>query len=206
MRSSSSSSKLSFLSSSEYLGYLTHNYPSFVMHPFHHLLILFPFIDLVFRMSLFMQLYGLPLFPPLSNSHNQKVQMHMLDLMSSIIMEGDGVTQELLDTILINLIPAHKVANHTLYCWIIQHLLNPIPSQISNRFVILLFLFFRTWISRHMTWPGLFWRERFRPLKPASPQWVLCVFTKSSIRNSLPRSHYPWQKQLRWILSLNRYT
>lgn len=35
--------------------------------------------------------------------------MHMLDLMSSIIMEGDGVTQELLDTILINLIPAHKV-------------------------------------------------------------------------------------------------
>lgn len=45
----------------------------------------------------------------LSNSHNQKVQMHMLDLMSSIIMEGDGVTQELLDSILINLIPAHKV-------------------------------------------------------------------------------------------------
>lgn len=44
-----------------------------------------------------------------SNSHNHKVQMHMLDLMSSIIMEGDGVTQELLDTILINLIPAHKV-------------------------------------------------------------------------------------------------
>lgn len=47
-----------------------------------------------------------------SNSHNQKVQMHMLDLMSSIIMEGDGVTQELLDTILINLIPAHKVTSH----------------------------------------------------------------------------------------------
>ena len=35
--------------------------------------------------------------------------MHMMDLMSSIITEGDGVTQELLDTILINLIPAHKV-------------------------------------------------------------------------------------------------
>lgn len=35
----------------------------------------------------------------------------MMDLMSSIIMEGDGVTQELLDTILINLIPAHKVGN-----------------------------------------------------------------------------------------------
>uniref|UniRef100_A0A8C7K697 PDS5 cohesin associated factor A n=1 Tax=Oncorhynchus kisutch TaxID=8019 RepID=A0A8C7K697_ONCKI len=49
------------------------------------------------------------------NSHNQKVQMHMLDLMSSIIMEGDGVTQELLDTILINLIPAHKNLNKQAY-------------------------------------------------------------------------------------------
>lgn len=39
--------------------------------------------------------------------------MHMMDLMSSIIMEGDGVTQELLDTILINLIPAHKVPQTT---------------------------------------------------------------------------------------------
>ncbi|XP_066429270.1 sister chromatid cohesion protein PDS5 homolog A isoform X4 [Eleutherodactylus coqui] len=47
----------------------------------------------------------------LINSHNQKVQMHMLDLMSSITMEGDGVTQELLDSILINLIPAHKNLN-----------------------------------------------------------------------------------------------
>lgn len=37
--------------------------------------------------------------------------MHMMDLMSSIITEGDGVTQELLDTILINLIPAHKVGD-----------------------------------------------------------------------------------------------
>lgn len=51
-----------------------------------------------------------------SNSHNQKVQMHMMDLMSSIIMEGDGVTQELLDTILINLIPAHKVRHTLLDC------------------------------------------------------------------------------------------
>ena len=51
----------------------------------------------------------------LSNSHNQKVQMHMLDLMSSIIMEGDGVTQELLDSILINLIPAHKVCKIKYY-------------------------------------------------------------------------------------------
>lgn len=51
-----------------------------------------------------------------SNSHNQKVQMHMMDLMSSIIMEGDGVTQELLDTILINLIPAHKVGFAAFLC------------------------------------------------------------------------------------------
>lgn len=51
-----------------------------------------------------------------SNSHNQKVQMHMMDLMSSIIMEGDGVTQELLDTILINLIPAHKVGFSGFFC------------------------------------------------------------------------------------------
>ncbi|KAG7241290.1 hypothetical protein INR49_025808 [Caranx melampygus] len=50
-----------------------------------------------------------------NNSHNQKVQMHMMDLMSSIIMEGDGVTQELLDTILINLIPAHKNLNKQAY-------------------------------------------------------------------------------------------
>uniref|UniRef100_A0A8C5I966 PDS5 cohesin associated factor A n=1 Tax=Gouania willdenowi TaxID=441366 RepID=A0A8C5I966_GOUWI len=48
-------------------------------------------------------------------NHNQKVQMHMMDLMSSIIMEGDGVTQELLDTILINLIPAHKNLNKQAY-------------------------------------------------------------------------------------------
>lgn len=48
----------------------------------------------------------------ISNNHNQKVQLHMIDLMSSIIMEGDGVTQELLDTILINLIPALKVQLH----------------------------------------------------------------------------------------------
>lgn len=44
--------------------------------------------------------------------------MHMMDLMSSIIMEGDGVTQELLDTILINLIPAHKVGNTQTHSYI----------------------------------------------------------------------------------------
>lgn len=33
----------------------------------------------------------------------------MVDLMSSIICEGDTVSQELLDTVLVNLVPAHKV-------------------------------------------------------------------------------------------------
>ncbi|KAF4790409.1 hypothetical protein TURU_140942 [Turdus rufiventris] len=60
--------------------------------------------------DIFIQLFR-TLFSVINNSHNQKVQMHMLDLMSSIIMEGDGVTQELLDSILINLIPAHKNLN-----------------------------------------------------------------------------------------------
>lgn len=44
-----------------------------------------------------------------SNGHNQKVHMHMVDLMSSIVCEGDSVSQELLDTVLVNLVPAHKV-------------------------------------------------------------------------------------------------
>lgn len=48
--------------------------------------------------------------------------MHMLDLMSSIIMEGDGVTQELLDTILINLIPAHKVDGKNMYSYLFKKL------------------------------------------------------------------------------------
>uniref|UniRef100_A0A8C2C0Q4 PDS5 cohesin associated factor A n=1 Tax=Cyprinus carpio TaxID=7962 RepID=A0A8C2C0Q4_CYPCA len=64
--------------------------------------------------EIFIQLFK-TLFSVINNSHNQKVQMHMLDLMSSIIMEGDGVTQELLDTILINLIPAHKNLNKQAY-------------------------------------------------------------------------------------------
>ncbi|XP_078534440.1 sister chromatid cohesion protein PDS5 homolog A [Lissotriton helveticus] len=60
--------------------------------------------------EIFIQLFR-TLFSAINNSHNQKVQMHMLDLMSSITMEGDGVTQELLDAILINLISAHKNLN-----------------------------------------------------------------------------------------------
>lgn len=46
-----------------------------------------------------------------SNGHNQKVHMHMVDLMGSIICEGDTVSQELLDTVLVNLVPAHKVTS-----------------------------------------------------------------------------------------------
>ncbi|XP_033871267.3 sister chromatid cohesion protein PDS5 homolog A [Acipenser ruthenus] len=64
--------------------------------------------------EIFIQLFK-TLFSVINNSHNQKVHMHMLDLMSSIIMEGDGVTQELLDSILINLIPAHKNLNKQAY-------------------------------------------------------------------------------------------
>lgn len=48
-----------------------------------------------------------------SNGHNQKVHMHMVDLMSSIICEGDTVSQELLDTVLVNLVPAHKVQSRS---------------------------------------------------------------------------------------------
>uniref|UniRef100_A0A3Q3ED17 PDS5 cohesin associated factor A n=1 Tax=Kryptolebias marmoratus TaxID=37003 RepID=A0A3Q3ED17_KRYMA len=64
--------------------------------------------------EIFIQLFK-TLFSVISNNHNQKVQLHMIDLMSSIIMEGDGVTQELLDTILINLIPALKNLNKQAY-------------------------------------------------------------------------------------------
>lgn len=42
--------------------------------------------------------------------------MHMVDLMSSIICEGDTVSQELLDTVLVNLVPAHKVSINIFYC------------------------------------------------------------------------------------------
>lgn len=53
------------------------------------------------------------LFNFASNGHNQKVHMHMVDLMSSIICEGDTVSQELLDTVLVNLVPAHKVQRYS---------------------------------------------------------------------------------------------
>lgn len=56
-----------------------------------------------------------------SNGHNQKVHMHMVDLMSSIVCEGDSVSQELLDTVLVNLVPAHKVPNTDLLQVVLNH-------------------------------------------------------------------------------------
>ncbi|XP_065450664.1 sister chromatid cohesion protein PDS5 homolog B isoform X5 [Chrysemys picta bellii] len=63
--------------------------------------------------EIFTQLYR-TLFSVINNGHNQKVHMHMVDLMSSIICEGDTVSQELLDTVLVNLVPAHKFFNQVL--------------------------------------------------------------------------------------------
>uniref|UniRef100_A0AAY4CVY0 PDS5 cohesin associated factor B n=1 Tax=Denticeps clupeoides TaxID=299321 RepID=A0AAY4CVY0_9TELE len=64
--------------------------------------------------EIFTQLYR-TLFQVINNGHNQKVHMHMVDLMSSIICEGDSVSQELLDTVLVNLVPAHKNLNKQAY-------------------------------------------------------------------------------------------
>ncbi|KAK7929449.1 hypothetical protein WMY93_005844 [Mugilogobius chulae] len=86
--------------------------------------------------EIFIQLFK-TLFSVINNSHNQKVQLHMMDLMSSIIMEGDGVTQELLDTILINLIPAHKNLNKQAYDLaktLLKRTVQTIESCIANFF------------------------------------------------------------------------
>uniref|UniRef100_UPI00358F06DF sister chromatid cohesion protein PDS5 homolog B n=1 Tax=Myxine glutinosa TaxID=7769 RepID=UPI00358F06DF len=64
--------------------------------------------------DIFTQLYR-TLFCVINNGHNQKVHIHMLDLMSSIITEGDSVSQELLDAILVNLVPTHKNLNKQAY-------------------------------------------------------------------------------------------
>uniref|UniRef100_W5MNS5 PDS5 cohesin associated factor B n=1 Tax=Lepisosteus oculatus TaxID=7918 RepID=W5MNS5_LEPOC len=64
--------------------------------------------------EIFTQLYR-TLFQVINNGHNQKVHMHMVDLMGSIICEGDTVSQELLDTVLVNLVPAHKNLNKQAY-------------------------------------------------------------------------------------------
>ncbi|KAI1903427.1 hypothetical protein AGOR_G00027070 [Albula goreensis] len=64
--------------------------------------------------EIFTQLYR-TLFQVINNGHNQKVHMHMVDLMSSIVCEGDTVSQELLDAVLVNLVPAHKNLNKQAY-------------------------------------------------------------------------------------------
>uniref|UniRef100_A0A8C2E660 PDS5 cohesin associated factor B n=1 Tax=Cyprinus carpio TaxID=7962 RepID=A0A8C2E660_CYPCA len=64
--------------------------------------------------EIFTQLYR-TLFQVINNGHNQKVHMHMVDLMSSIVCEGDSVSQELLDTVLVNLVPAYQNLNKQAY-------------------------------------------------------------------------------------------
>lgn len=86
--------------------------------------------------EIFIQLFK-TLFSVVNNSHNQKIQLHMLDLMSSIIVEGDGVSQELLDSILINLIPAHKNLNRQAYelsKMLLKRTLQTIEPCIANFF------------------------------------------------------------------------
>ncbi|XP_077461191.1 sister chromatid cohesion protein PDS5 homolog A isoform X2 [Stigmatopora argus] len=86
--------------------------------------------------EIFTQLFK-TLFSVINNSHNQKVQLHMMDLMCSIILEGDGVTQELLDTILINLIAAHKNLNKQAYDLaktILKRTVQTIETCIANFF------------------------------------------------------------------------
>ncbi|XP_023681779.2 sister chromatid cohesion protein PDS5 homolog B isoform X1 [Paramormyrops kingsleyae] len=57
--------------------------------------------------EIFTQLYK-TLFQVINNSHKQKVQIHMVEVMRSIICDGDTVSQELLDTVLVNLVPGRK--------------------------------------------------------------------------------------------------
>ena len=44
-----------------------------------------------------------------SDKHNVKVKNFMLDVMAPIIQEGESISQELLDSILINLVEPRKV-------------------------------------------------------------------------------------------------
>lgn len=46
---------------------------------------------------------------PFSENHSNKIQNFMLDVMCPIILEGDSVPQELLDTVLVNIIEPQKV-------------------------------------------------------------------------------------------------
>lgn len=54
----------------------------------------------------FMQVY---LNLPFSENHSNKIVNFMLDIMCPIIHEGESVPQELLDTVLVNIIEPQKV-------------------------------------------------------------------------------------------------
>ena len=46
-----------------------------------------------------------------SENHSNKIQNFMLDVMCPIIQEGDSIPQELLDTVLVNIIEPQKVSS-----------------------------------------------------------------------------------------------
>ncbi|KAK1169511.1 hypothetical protein AOXY_G8309 [Acipenser oxyrinchus oxyrinchus] len=92
--------------------------------------------------EIFTQLYR-TLFQVINNGHNQKVHMHMVDLMGSIICEGDTVSQELLDTVLVNLVPAHKNLNKQAYDLakaLLKRTAQAIEPYITNFFNLVLML------------------------------------------------------------------
>ncbi|KAJ8412475.1 hypothetical protein AAFF_G00128110 [Aldrovandia affinis] len=92
--------------------------------------------------EIFTQLYR-TLFQVINNGHNQKVHMHMVDLMSSIVCEGDTVSQELLDTVLVNLVPAHKNLNKQAYDLakaLLKRTAQAIEPYITNFFNLVLML------------------------------------------------------------------
>uniref|UniRef100_A0AAZ3RPG6 PDS5 cohesin associated factor B n=1 Tax=Oncorhynchus tshawytscha TaxID=74940 RepID=A0AAZ3RPG6_ONCTS len=92
--------------------------------------------------EIFTQLYR-TLFQVINNGHNQKVHMHMVDLMSSIVCEGDSVSQELLDTVLVNLVPAHKNLNKQAYDLakaLLKRTAQAIEPYITNFFNLVLML------------------------------------------------------------------
>ncbi|XP_041730223.2 sister chromatid cohesion protein PDS5 homolog B isoform X1 [Coregonus clupeaformis] len=92
--------------------------------------------------DIFTQLYR-TLFQVINNGHNQKVHMHMVDLMSSIVCEGDSVSQELLDTVLVNLVPVHKNLNKQAYDLakaLLKRTAQAIEPYITNFFNLVLML------------------------------------------------------------------
>ncbi|CAB1347449.1 unnamed protein product [Coregonus sp. 'balchen'] len=69
--------------------------------------------------------------------------MHMVDLMSSIVCEGDSVSQELLDTVLVNLVPVHKNLNKQAYDLakaLLKRTAQAIEPYITNFFNLVLML------------------------------------------------------------------